>query len=137
MENQEMQSPAKEMLEKTMGNENNLSLQEEFSNLKKENSALKDVLVNMLMQKELNEIKSIDSNITALEDMDLNTYFALRNQNIPIDIVLSALNKNKKSQPIIGDITQPSGFEKSNRYKEMPRGEFLKEVEKALRGELM
>ncbi len=109
----------------------------EIFTLRKENKLLKDVLVNMLMQRELESIKSIDSSITSLQDMDLSTYFALRNQNIPVNIVLTALNQNKKSQPTTGDITQVANFEKGNKYKEMPRNEFLKEIEKAMRGELM
>ncbi len=111
--------------------------QSEIVALKRENKALKDVLVNMLMQKELMEIKNIDNSVNSLEDMDLNTYFALRNQNIPINVVLAAINQNKKTPPTTGDIKQTDNIEKSNRYKEMPRNQFLKEIEKAMRGELM
>ncbi len=111
--------------------------QSELMILKRENKALKDVLVNMLMQKELMEIKNVDNSINSLEDMDLNTYFALRNQNIPINVVLSAINQNKKTPPTTGDIKQTDNIEKGNKYKEMPRNQFLKEIEKAMRGELM
>ncbi len=116
---------------------NNLDYKTLAFNLENENKKLKDVLVNMLMQKELLEIKNIDNTVNSLEDMDLKSYFALRNQSVPINVAVMALRGNKNTQPSIGDIKGSTNFEKQNRYKDMPKEEFLKEIEKAMRGELM
>ncbi len=128
--------------EEVMGKQNTQQVANEFSVqdvmlLVNENEVLKNILVDMLMQQELIELKKEDKTISSFDDIDLTSYLKLRNENIPVKVAYSAINQMKNLQPSTGDIKQANNFEKPDRFKAMSRDEFLTEVQKALRGELM